>query len=303
MIQLSGKKYLVTGGAGFIGSHICEEVLNQGKQVVCVDNLVAGKHQNIQFFANPNFTFIKKDIVDLSVEEFKGVDVVFNNAASKCTVCRDDPKKDLLVNAWGAWNVFHCARESNVKKVVHASTGSVLNGKPKSFYGVSKLAGEAYLRAFKDYWGDFNYTVLRYYHVFGSRQESSDKGGVIPIFIRRLLQDQPLVIFGDGKQVRHFTSVKDVVNANFLVAENAGANCEDYEVLSNVTITILDLAHLLQKLLDVKTEIQFQPRRLGDIEKFNVNNEKLMALGFQFNPNFEEELLETAKWYKKILPH
>jgi len=304
MIELTGKKYLVTGGAGFIGSHICEELLKQDKKVICVDSLVAGKRDNIQdFFANPKFKFMEEDIVFLSPKAFEGVDVVFNNAASKCTVCRNDPQKDLIVNAWGAWNVFHRSQETGVKKVVHASTGSVLNGKPKSFYGVSKLAGEAYLGAFKDYWDDFTYTILRYYHVFGPRQEHSDKGGVIPIFIRRLLNDQSIIVFGDGLQVRHFTHVKDVVNANFLAAENSHTDNEDYEILSDVTITILKLAETLQDLLEKNTGIIFQPRRSGDIDKFPVNNQKIKALGFDFESDFKGKLLETVEWYAKELHH
>ena len=121
MIQLTDHKYLVTGGAGFIGSHLCEELLNQDKQVICVDNLVNGKIENISsFLTNPKFTFLEMDVLDLSPRHFENVDIVFHNAASKCTVCRLDPRKDLLVNGWGSLNVFECSYFADVKKVIHA---------------------------------------------------------------------------------------------------------------------------------------------------------------------------------------
>ena len=121
MQELTYNTFLVTGGAGFIGSHICGELLNQQKQVICVDNLVAGKVVNIQeYMDNPNFRFVQTDCVDIDPDYFRNVDVVFHNAASKCTVCEHDPELDLNVNAWGTFSVIKAAYRAGVKKVIHA---------------------------------------------------------------------------------------------------------------------------------------------------------------------------------------
>jgi UDP-glucose 4-epimerase len=300
MIELKHEKYLVTGGAGFIGSHICEEIVRQGKEVIVVDNLVAGKMKNLEDWWDPKLcTFVKTSIGNFENIRgfFEGVDIVFHNAASKCTVCRDNPLLDLLVNAWGSFNVFEAARVAGVKKVIHASTGSVNNCKPVSFYGVSKLAGESYLNAFNDYYPEFNYTVLRYHHVYGPRQESSDVGGVIPIFIRNVYNDEPTVVFGSGSQVRHFTSVKDVVAANFFVANNSSADRRVFNVLSGVCISIKDLAYKIHEVMDREPNVVFGPRKLGDIDLFTATSNELITLGFDFQDNFEVYLRETVDWY------
>lgn len=314
------KTYMVTGGAGFIGSHICEELLKLDKKVICVDNLVAGNIENIRpLQSDRKFEFRYSDILQLKSRDFEGVDIVFHNAASKCNVCTLDPHLDLQVNAWGSQQIAENAIEAGVKKVVYGSTGSTNGGEPKSFYGASKLAAEAYLCALKEYHPEFRYTILRYYHVFGPRQDASDFGGVIPIFIMRNLLKKPLLIFGDGEQIRHFTSVKDVVRANFFAVErgekkNQGkwgdfvdieepdnivkTDCEDYEVLSDTRITINALAELVCKLMGVKPNIKYEPERPGDIKYFIARNSKLTSLGFKFTHKFEDYLKETIDWYK-----
>ncbi len=145
MLKLSGKKYLVTGAAGFIGSHVVEELVSQGKDVVCIDNLAAGSSNNfLPWWDEKLCTFREIDIggnhTGLLLPHFEGVDGVFHLAASKCTICRENPRRDLIVNAWGSFCVFEAAREVGAK-VVHVSTGSVNHGRPVSLYGVSKLAG------------------------------------------------------------------------------------------------------------------------------------------------------------------
>lgn len=300
-MKITGTKFMVTGGAGFIGSHLCEELVNEGKQVVCVDNLVAGKEENLKdWWDDSSCVFLKKDICDLKHNDFEGVDVVFHNAASKCTVCRVDPFLDLKVNAWGSWNVFNEARKINAK-VIHASTGSVCHGgSPKSFYGVSKLTAENYLKVLKEYYPSFKYTILRYYHVYGSRQENSNNGGVIPIFIRKAFEKKPMIIFGTGKQVRHFTFVKDVVNANFLAAESKETNGQTFDVVSDVKISISELASLVYELMNKPERIEFAPRKLGDIDTFITSNKEIKELGMVFQNNFREGLKETIAWYNKI---
>jgi nucleoside-diphosphate-sugar epimerase len=307
MIQIKNKykKFLVTGGAGFVGSHICEELLLQGKKVICIDNFgadfSAGKFSNIQnFFYNPDFVLVEEDVVDYDKirSYFDDVDIVLHQAASKCTVCRIDPLKDLMVNARGSWCVFECSRQAGVKKVIHAATGSIMDGKPKSFYGVSKQAGESYLRAFQDYYPDFKYTSLRYHHVYGPKQENSDVGGVIPIFIRHVYRDEPTEIFGDGLQVRHFTTVKDVVASNFFCVNDERTDNKVYNVMSSVKISILDLAKLIHKLMGKTENIIHGPAKPGDIKSFLTTGKELENLGFDYDNDFEKGLKETIDWYE-----
>ena len=225
-------KALVTGGAGFIGSHICEKLVQIGVDVVSLDDFSAGKESNIDHLKKyKNFASVTCDITNKSQlkEHLQKVDIIFHNAASKKNICLKDPARDLEVNARGPLQLLELAKQNDVKKFVHASTGSVYGEgitfpqsedhplNPVSFYGVSKLAGEKYCNAFLNYY-DMDITVLRYFHVYGTRQEYSDLGGVITIFIRRILNNESPIIFGDGKQLRSFTYVKDDVDANFHVA-------------------------------------------------------------------------------------
>lgn len=313
MIELQYDSCLVTGGAGFIGSHICEEALAQGKRVVCLDNLVAGKMENIEpFMENENFQFVEADVSELEdfVDVFDGVDVVFHNAASKNNICLEEPRTDLLVNAWGAFSVADAARRKGVKKVVHASTGSVYGEmvirpqneehptRPANYYGVSKLAGESYLHAFKAYYPEFRFSVIRYFHVYGARQDHTDQGGVIPIFIRRAYHDQPLIIYGDGSQLRSFTYVKDDVAANFLLANSDSADSRAHNAASGIKVTILELAQAVLRLMKKEhLEIQFQDWRPGDIKIFDVDNSRIKGLGARFETPFEEGLSKTIRWY------
>lgn len=313
MIKLHYNSCLVTGGAGFIGSHICEEALAQGKRVVCLDNMVAGKEENIAHLrSDKNFTFVKADVAYLEqiLDAFRGVEVVFHNAASKNTVCRQDPHLDMMVNAWGARNVAEACLRHGVKKLVHASTGSVYGAlrfspqdenhptRPHSFYGVTKLAGEGYLRAYSEYNPGFRYSVIRYFHVYGERQESGEWGGVIPIFIRRAYEGKPLTIYGDGSQVRSFTYVKDDVAANFLLANEKAADGQAYNAASGIRVTVLELARAILKIMDKEhLPIEFADWRPGDIKDFNVDNSAIKSIGGEFHVPFEEGLRKTIDWY------
>jgi len=309
---------IVTGGAGFIGSHICEEALKLGKKVTCIDNLIAGKEENMaEFRNNPNFKFVREDITHrlAIIPHFEDIDIVFHNAASKAVVCREDPKRDLEVNAWGTYIVAQCAATHGIKKLVHASTGSVYGEpiyypcrvsethpvNPVSFYGVSKLAGEKYLKAFYEYYG-LKYSVLRYFHVYGPRQESSEYGGVIPIFIRRALNDEPLIIYGDGTQTRSFTYVKDDVKANFLLSDPDTFNGWVLNSASGIRITITELANMVLKLMRKEDlEIKYEDWRPGDIKYMEVDNNQMCNLGLEFETDFESGLKRTIAWYKESI--
>lgn len=317
MLKDKYKKALVTGGAGFIGSHIVEECLKQGLEVTSIDNYFAGKHENLKGL-HEKYTGLKE--VDCDVTDYEGlkkamdgVDIIFHEAASKKTICLNDPRKDLLINAGGTFNILELARDFKVKKVVHASSGSVYGEakyfpqdeehplNPTSYYGVSKLAGEKYVRAFCDLY-DMDCTILRYFHVYGPRQESSDVGGVVSIFGRRVLNGQAPRIYGDGSQERSFTYVKDVVGINMLAAEAEGTKGEAYNCASGISVTVEELAQMVKKCLKREDlENVYEEWTVGDIKHFNVSNEKIKKLGFEFKTPFEQGLLETMDWLKEYV--
>lgn len=303
---------LVTGGAGFIGSHIVERLLMLGLEVVSVDNYGAGKKENLSTCRSPKLKDVKCDIRDYDHlrECFEGVDVVFHNAASKKTVCLNDPRADLDTNAKGTFNVLELSRDFGVKKIVHASTGSVYGEaqcfpqdekhplNPNSYYGVSKLAGERYALVFARLYG-LNVTVLRYFHVYGPRQESSDVGGVVAIFCRTALAGNPLTIFGDGTQLRSFTYVDDVVDANIFAAVDPRTREEVYNCASGLKITVQDLAVQIASLAGGGgAEILYSDWTPGDIKVFDIDVSKIASCGFRFKTSFEDGLRHTFSWYK-----
>jgi len=296
MIKLKGNKFLVTGGAGFIGSHICDALIAQDKEVVCVDNLVNGKMENIErHLHDPKFSFLKIDIRDLYPRNFEGVDVVFHEAASKFTVCRIDPKKDLMVNGWGALNVFECAYSARVRRVIHASSGSVLGGIPKSYYGLSKYAGESYLRLMNLYYPAFDYVTLRYYHVYGSRQDNSLRGGVIPIFMKQILENRPTTIYGNGKQLRHFTSVDDIVKVNLMAAENESMSRKIYNIIPKRCISINELSVMMHRIMGREEKKIHLPEKPGEIYEFYTNSDEIEKLGFVFDVSIEDGVAKLMR--------
>lgn len=309
------RRALVTGGAGFIGSHIIEALLGLGVETVSVDSYIAGVPENLKDLPNRHLLQEEKcDVTDAARFRalFKGVDVVFHNAASKKVVCLKDPRVDLRVNAEGAYNVMEFSREFGVKKVVHASTGSVYGKavkfpqdedhplRPTSYYGVSKLAGEQYVLAFNHLYG-IDTSVIRYFHVYGSRQESADdRGGVVAIFARRALAGLPLTIFGDGTQERSFTYVKDVVRANLLVATDPRSRGQVYNCASGLKITVKELADKTRRLCGhPDLGINYADWTPGDVKEFDVDHRKIEALGFKGWTGFDEGLKETLDWYRR----
>ena len=308
------KKAIVTGGAGFVGSNLVESLLNDGLEVISIDDYSAGKeinHVNIIAKYGSKFTAVNCDVtnkVELK-KYFQGVDVVFHQACSKMTICLKDPLRDLEVNAAGTFNLLELARDYKVKKFVHVSTGSVygvaqyfptdekhpLN--PTSYYGVSKLAGEKYARAFTDLY-DMDVSILRYYHVYGPKQDSGAFGGVIGIFCDKALANEDITIYGDGTQIRSFTHVNDVVNINKLVALKGGKG-EAYNCASGLKVTINDIAEKIISLAGATSKINYEDWKTGDIKDFEVSHEKIKELGFEFNYlDFNKGLKETFDWYK-----
>jgi len=277
---------MVTGGAGFIGSHITDRLLKDGHEVLVVDDLSAGKKENIPDGAEfINCSVLDEKVLDLYMD---GIDVIFHNAASKKNICLKDPKQDLDVNGKGTLTMLQLAMKHKVKKFVHASTGSIYGERhetleeniapaPVSYYGVSKMAGEMYVSLFNKMGLDT--TILRYFHVFGKRQDcSDDKGGVVAIFIDKIRNGEKITIYGDGKQERSFTHVSDVVEANMLAWNNPGI----YNVASGIRIDIWYLIAILSGLLDMAVNHEMADRMVGDIDKFRISNSRIKGLGLEF---------------------
>jgi UDP-glucose 4-epimerase len=315
VLEFPYKKAIVTGGAGFIGSHIVEALVTHGVEVVSIDNYFAGKAENLAHLKrHGHFHEITGDVTDVEAldQHFEGVDVVFHQAASKKTICLRDPRRDLEINGAGTYNMLALAVKHGVRKFVHASTGSVYGEAqyfpqdedhpvvPTSYYGVSKLAGEKYVGVFRHLYG-LNATVLRYFHVYGPRQESSDVGGVVSIFARLLLQGKPITIFGDGTQQRSFTYVQDVVQANLRAATSEKAIGMTYNCASGIKVTVKELADLVAELLGVRSPaIEYADWTPGDIKVFDVSNARIRSdLGIRFTTDFRKGLMETLAWAKE----
>jgi len=313
------KTALVTGGAGFIGSHLCEKLASLGISVYSLDDFSTGKRENIQPLTKKykNLKSIECDITDFKKTEtyFKKYkfDIVFHQAASKKTICLKDPKRDLEVNGKGTLGLLQLSHKYGVKKFVHASTGSVYGEpmvkpqtelhplNPTSYYGVSKLAGEKYAMLFHKLYG-MDITVLRYFHVYGPRQEFSAYGGVVAIFIRNLLNGEKPVIFGSGKQERSFTYVDDVIRANIAVAGDSKSNGQVYNCASGIKVTINDLLKTVTECLNIKyIKPEHQNWLVGDIKEFDVSNKKIRVLGVAFTKDIKPGISATIKSMKASL--
>lgn len=302
--MLKDRKVIVTGAAGFIGSHLTDALVELGADVVALDDLSAGKASNLAHLApRQNFRFVQMDVCERGPAMdalFEGVDTVFHNAASKKNVCLINPQRDLEVNAGGALNLLEKAMAHGVRKFVQASTGSVYGEptvfptdedhplNPVSYYGVSKLAGERYVDVFHRLFG-LDTTILRYFHVYGPRQESNEFGGVVSIFLRRITSGQNPIVFGDGKQVRSFTWVGDLVEANLRAATDPRATGQAYNAASGIRVTINALAEGMLDLLDPqrRLEIEHGEPLVGDIMEFDVSNARIREqLGMKFEQDF-----------------
>ena len=274
---------IVTGGAGFIGSHIAKRLLDAGHEVFVIDDLSAGDIANIP----EGSRFIHASVTEPAKYKgaIEGANVIFHNAASKKNICLKDPLRDLEVNGGGTLRLLELAKKYGVRKFVHASTGSVYGEakgriteetacNPVSYYGISKLAGDNYVRYYSKW---INTTVLRYFHVYGPRQENKDDlGGVIAVFKRRIDEGLPIQIHGDGEQERVFTYVDDIVDANMTVwNEDKGGvfNCAGPDKVS-----INQLAEKLGSSLPP----DYLPALEGDIRYFDVDTYAIRKLGVRF---------------------
>lgn len=303
-------KVLITGGAGFIGSHITEELVKENYEVVIVDNLITGKEGNIP----KGIQFYQADICgDLDhIFLIEKPDYVIHQAA-QVSVSNSirEPLYDGKANILGTINVLNSCVKHKIKKFIFASTAA-LYGSPKylpideshflepiSFYGLSKLNAEAYIKLFSKLF-DLKYTILRYANVYGMRQDINGEAGVVAIFIEQLLRQQDPKIYGDGYQTRDFVFVKDVARANRLALDK-GEN-EIINIGTQTQITVRDIVKELAELLDVEVFPIFLKERTGDIRHSFLSNENAKkALNWTPKYSFSEGIMETVSYYQKNL--
>ena len=311
--------FLVTGGAGFIGSNLCEALLMLGYKVRCLDDLSTGKQANIDMFIdNPNYEFIKGDIknLDICMDACKGVDYVLNQAAwGSVPRSIELPLFYCANNIMGTLNMLEAARRCNVKKFVYASSSSVYGDEPNlpktegregnllSPYAVSKRADEEWAKQYTMHYNLDTYG-LRYFNVFGRRQDPDGAyAAVIPKFIKQLLNGEVPTINGDGKQSRDFTYIENVIEANLkaCVAGKKAAG-QAYNIAYGGREYLLDIFYVLSEALGVKIEPHFGPDRVGDIKHSNADISKAKQL-LNYNPewSFERGIKAAIDWYKKNL--
>jgi UDP-glucose 4-epimerase len=307
-------RFVVTGGAGFIGSHIADALVHRGDEVVILDNLFSGKPENIQqLLNNKAVTFIQGSITDDECLEHacKGADGIFHEAAIT-SVPRSvkDPVTSNEVNVSGTLNVLMAARKYGVKKILYASSSSVYGDtpalpkqedmvpNPKSPYAVTKLAGEYYLKVFQELYG-IETVSLRYFNVFGPRQDpKSEYSAVIPKFITCILNNQSPIIYGNGTQTRDFTFVKDVVQANLRAMDSATQGV--FNVAYENRITLTELAHTIMNTLETDLPLKFEPPRSGDIhDSLAAISAAKKAFGYAPEYTVKTGLEETIRWYQQ----
>ncbi|MGO4910730.1 NAD-dependent epimerase/dehydratase family protein [Leeuwenhoekiella sp. W20_SRS_FM14] len=304
------KKYVITGGAGFIGSHIAEHLVGEGHDVVVLDSLRTGFQKNIDPF---NLKFEIGDIrnIDTVNKLVTGASAIFHLAAlvsvpesiSKIAECN-------AINAQGTINILEAAKRAGNCKVILSSSAAnygdnpvspkveTMTPEPLTPYSITKLDGEYYLDMYRNQF-DVPTTSLRYFNVFGPRQNpKSAYAAVVPIFILNALQNKPLTIYGDGQQTRDFIYVKDVVAAN-LLASQTGKGV--YNVALGNSTSVLELAEFIIKITNSKSEILFKETRAGDIKHSQANPEKFQKEGFKPKYSIEEGLKETVAFYESEL--
>ena len=305
-------KYLVTGGAGFIGSNIVEALVGRGEGVRVLDDLSTGNEENLKPFAD-KIEFQKGDI--RSEEDVKkaleGIDFVIHQAALRNVAKSvENPVDTNDVNVRGTLNVLLLAKEAGVKRLVYASSSSaygdckefpqkeIFAPDPISPYGVSKLAAEYYCRMFSATLG-LETVSLRYFNVFGPRQNPESKySAVIPAFISRLANDQPCIIDGEGKQSRDFTFVSNVVDANLAACEAPGVSGMVFNVACGSDYSVVDVAESLKKIMGKDIESIYGTRRQGDPDRTYADISALRDfLGVEPKIDFHQGLEKTVEWF------
>ncbi|MEM7255287.1 MAG: NAD-dependent epimerase/dehydratase family protein [Pseudomonadota bacterium] len=301
-------KILITGGAGFIGSHIADRYLAAGHDVVVVDDLSTGKRANIPAAA----TFYEVDIRDPASEQLiadERPDVISHHAAQMdVRVAVSNPRHDASINVMGALNVLEAARQVRAR-VIFASTGGAVYGEPTTLpvcetaplepmspYGLSKQVFEHYLSLYQRLHG-LKYTVLRYGNVYGPRQDPKGEAGVVAIFAGQVLRGEESKIFGDGSKTRDYLHVSDVATANMLAIEDSQNAI--YNVGCGQGITDLEVFRTICRAAGVKREPTFAPPRLGELAHIHLSCEKISrTLGWAPTFDFESGIADSVGWYR-----
>ncbi|MFH0736154.1 MAG: NAD-dependent epimerase/dehydratase family protein [bacterium] len=305
------QKVVVSGGAGFIGSHVAQHYGNKGYKVVVIDNLRSGKIANLEVINNLQFinqSITNKDEVFKAVE---GADYIFNFAALvSVPESIEKPYECVNINVNGILNLLEAAKTHKVKKVVHISSAAVygddpelpkrvtMKPAPKTPYSITKLDGEYYCNMYSEQFG-LKTTTLRFFNVFGERQDpKSQYAAAVPIFIEKALKNEDITIFGDGLQTRDFIYVKDIVQACSLAAESP-LPTGLFNVAYGRTITILEIAELIIKLTGSQSKINFAPQRSGDIKHSYAYVQETFDI-LKFNPNWDliKGLEATINYFK-----
>ena len=306
-------KILVTGGAGFVGSHLVDALVEKKHNVIVIDNLSSGKKEYI----NKKAFFIKGDIVKPKVVEkiikkYKPIDAVFHLAAQKSVIASiKDPIYDAKINIIGGLRVFEAAKKYQVKKIIFSSTGGALYGDgvklptpensliaPESPYGIAKYSLENYLRLYRN--SGITTQILRYSNVYGPRQDPFGEAGVVAIFCEHILRSQNIYVFGDGEQTRDFIFVKDVVEANWqsLNEQKSGV----WNIGTAKETSVNQIARGLLAIAKVtKSRIIYQPARLGELKRSCIDNSKAQKeLNWVPKVSLNEGLKKTYQYYAKI---
>ena len=309
------RKVLVTGGAGFIASHVAEAYLARGHRVFIVDDLSSGRMENVPEEAE----FVEMDVADPALGDLirqERFDLINHHAAQiDVRVSVADPAKDARINIMGLINLAEAAREAGTRRVVFVSSGGVVYGEPEqvptpedapklplSPYGVSKLTGEYYLHYYRMIQG-LEYVALRYSNVYGPRQDPHGEAGVVAIFSTRLLNGEPLAIYGDGEQTRDYVFVRDVVSANMKVSdlslpEGGGVDGWAFNVGTEVATSVNRLADVLESVAGVQTGREYRDPRPGELRHSTLTAAKLRSRGWAPAFDLREGLKETYEFIR-----
>lgn len=307
-------KYLVTGGAGFIGSHITEELVKRGEEVRVLDNFLTGKKENLTPFL-ADIDLIEGDIRDYSQcqKAVKGIDYVLHQAALP-SVPRSvsDPITSNEINITGTLNMLFASKEEGIKSFVFASSSSVYgddqrlpkkegnDGSPLSPYALGKLTGEQYCRIFSQLYG-FNTVSLRYFNIFGPRQDPfSQYAAAIPNFVTKILKNEKPIIYGDGEQSRDFIYVSNVVEANLLASQAQNVSGEVFNIACGSRTPVNILVDEIKTVLGKNIPSNFTDPRPGDVRHSHADITKAKEL-LNYKPliTFKEGLEKTISWYKE----
>jgi len=309
-------KFLITGGAGFIGSHLCDKYTKEGHTVLCLDNFISGNLMNVRHLLDyRNFKLIKGDIRDLDLLEriIRDIDVVFHLAA-QIHVDRSyiEPRLTYDINVTGTQNILEAARMHDAKKLIYASTSEVYGSAqyvpideshPLAAvhpYGASKIAADRLCYAYANTYG-IDIFIMRFFNIFGPRQRDIGYGGVISIFTRRVLSNMPPIIYGDGQQTRDYTYIEDAIRAYDLVLNHNDPIVEPINFGRGEEVSILDLANKIINLCGRKSNIEpvhVEPR-IGEVGRLISDATKAKSLlGWEPKVSLEEGLTKFVQWYK-----